>query len=125
VGKPQAAACSHQRRCLCQQRGGFLHSAVNPIAADDRHASGLTIATQFMKEATALKSLSVLYSFIVSTMSLPWLSWRGSIRTTRALAQERWHRMKTSWLVINPSTAELIGPGGRAETLVGADQVVA
>jgi hypothetical protein len=76
-----------------------------------------------MKEATALKSLSVLYSFIVSTMSLPW--WRGSIRTTRALAQERWHRMKTSWLVINPSTAELIGPGGRAETLVGADQVVA
>jgi hypothetical protein len=33
--------------------------------------------------------------------------------------------MKTSWLVINPSTAEFIGPGGRAETLVGAAQVVA
>ena len=79
---------------------------------------------QFMKEATALRSQSVLDPFVVSTMSLSWLSVRGSIRSTRALAQERWHRMKTSWLVINLRTAEFIGRGGRAETPVGADQVI-
>jgi hypothetical protein len=50
----------------------------------------------------------------------------GSLRTERAFAQEeRWHRMKTSWLVINLRTAELIGRDGRAETHVGADQVIA
>jgi len=125
VGKPQAAARSHQRRCLCQQRGGFLHSAVNPIAADDRHASGLTIATQFMKEATALKSLSVLDSFIVSTMSLPWLSGRGSNSHYASSCAGALASHENELAVNNPSTAELIGPGGRAETLVGAAQVVA